>query len=319
METKIVYVVTSSEKDSYLEQTLMSVYSLRLHNPNEVVWLVTDKETENTLVGQRSLIRSYVDRVVSFEKPDGYSNKDMSRYLKTSLRNLIEGDFLFIDSDTVVCGPLAQIENFEGDICAVPDSHVPLKLYRSKNKILKRSALINWNVDEEQLYINSGVFFVRDTKFAQEFYRRWHEEWNESRKKGLVVDQASLNKVNMEFGYPIKELPGQWNCQVCENGIVFLHNAVIIHYFASGADLGVESAFLLHNKTYAQLIKESGSIGEEIKQILANPYAAFTTRNMLVTGSTIDFYQTQVYWLYTHHPKIFMFFEKLLNLIRRNK
>jgi hypothetical protein len=42
MKTKIVYVVTSDETDVYLKQALLSVFSLRKHNPNAYAELVVD-------------------------------------------------------------------------------------------------------------------------------------------------------------------------------------------------------------------------------------------------------------------------------------
>jgi hypothetical protein len=52
MKTKIVHVVVSDETDIFLEQALLSIFSLRKHNPNSLVELVIDQkrsEFKNTL------------------------------------------------------------------------------------------------------------------------------------------------------------------------------------------------------------------------------------------------------------------------------
>ena len=64
MNTKIVYVVASDETDFYLEQTLLSVFSLRKHNPDAYVELVVDQDTDTTITGKKGEILKYVDNKV---------------------------------------------------------------------------------------------------------------------------------------------------------------------------------------------------------------------------------------------------------------
>jgi len=63
MNTTIVYILTSSDKDIYIEQLWLSLYSLRLHNPEVRVVLLTDDSTEVSLVGDRAKIRQYLSEV----------------------------------------------------------------------------------------------------------------------------------------------------------------------------------------------------------------------------------------------------------------
>lgn len=47
MKTKIIYVLVSNENDCYLEQALVSIYSLRLYNPDEICfYLLMKKQVE---------------------------------------------------------------------------------------------------------------------------------------------------------------------------------------------------------------------------------------------------------------------------------
>jgi hypothetical protein len=47
MKTKIIYVLVSNENDCYLEQALVSIYSLRLYNPDaNVFYLLMKKQVE---------------------------------------------------------------------------------------------------------------------------------------------------------------------------------------------------------------------------------------------------------------------------------
>jgi cellulose synthase/poly-beta-1,6-N-acetylglucosamine synthase-like glycosyltransferase len=60
MKTKIVYVLTSNEKDLLLEQLLLSLYSLKYHNPTADVYLVVDQDTFSSIKGCRTLIEEHL-------------------------------------------------------------------------------------------------------------------------------------------------------------------------------------------------------------------------------------------------------------------
>ena len=53
MKTKIVYTVVSDETDIFIEQALLSIFSLRKHNPNAYVELVIDSLTNESTKGKR--------------------------------------------------------------------------------------------------------------------------------------------------------------------------------------------------------------------------------------------------------------------------
>ena len=63
MKTKIIYVLVSNENDCYLEQALVSIYSLRLYNPDANLLLLVDEETSRTLENGIRKLRSEERRV----------------------------------------------------------------------------------------------------------------------------------------------------------------------------------------------------------------------------------------------------------------
>lgn len=64
MTTKIVYVLTSTEEDTYLEQTLISVYSARMYNQDATIIVVTDQRTMSGLKGRRTEIKKYLSDII---------------------------------------------------------------------------------------------------------------------------------------------------------------------------------------------------------------------------------------------------------------
>ena len=122
MNTKVVYVLVSNKNDYYVEMLQLSLYSLRIFHPDDIVEVVMDEKTYSRLVKQKHRLLADVKPIV-VEIPKEYSLMQRSRYLKTRLREIIVGDFLYLDTDTVVAGPLGEVDHFSGVIAAVWDNH----------------------------------------------------------------------------------------------------------------------------------------------------------------------------------------------------
>ena len=104
--TKYLFVLTSSPKDFFCEQTLVAIASLRCHNPNAFVTLLTDDRTAESLMGKRAVLKEAVDELKVLSLDEKLSPMQRSRYLKTVMRNEVDGDFLYMDSDIAVVGNL---------------------------------------------------------------------------------------------------------------------------------------------------------------------------------------------------------------------
>ena len=104
----VVYCLTSSGGDLYEAMTRVSLATLRLTNPSARVTIACDQQTHQALQVSSSQLFHEADALCDFSAPDGpptYRN----RYVKTQLGRLIDGPFLFLDSDTVVRKPLAPL------------------------------------------------------------------------------------------------------------------------------------------------------------------------------------------------------------------
>ena len=177
MKTKIVYVVVSDTTDIYLEQALLSVFSLRKHNPNAYVELVVDQDTNTTIAEKRGEILKYIDNKVVINVPEEYNKVCRSRWIKTSLRQHIQGNFLFIDTDTLVTDCLDDIDSFDGEMGAVKDQHVLVGKNRGVKKLQINAERDGWIWSETLAYYNSGVMYVKDSPFTHKFYQTWHNKW----------------------------------------------------------------------------------------------------------------------------------------------
>ncbi len=299
MKTKIVYSVVSDYSDIYLEQTIVSIYSLRVHNPNAKVILVVDEQTNDTISGKRAKILEYVSEKIVIKNLNNLTKRQRSRFIKTSLRKYIIGDYLFIDSDTIVTSSLNDIDLLDLPIAAVKDRHFFLYNHRCKKDIYKYAKIIDWQIgDNDHVYFNSGVFYAKDVFVVHEFYQTWHDFWKDGCKKGIDYDQPSLGKTNALFDNIVGELDGVWNCQVLTNGLPFLYNAKILHYFNSNLKYNKCYSFALSDKDIYMNIKLLGDLSNDVKQRIVNAKSEFRVDSEIIGGSMVDFQYTFTYILF---------------------
>lgn len=315
MKTKIVYVLSSDDNDYYLEQTYLSVYSLRQRNNDVHVVLVVDQRTDATLKGGRERIIDLFSEKVVVNVPNQYNKAQTSRYLKTSLGNSLTGggNYLYIDSDTVIADSLDGIDSFGGDIGAVLDCHSIIGVHVSRKSIRKKASIVGWKADDHVKYFNSGVMFVRDNDISHRLYEEWHHAWKENLAKTKnYADQPTLALANEKMGYPIQELDGSWNCQILY-GIPYLHNSKIIHYLGTHVQRRFSpiQSYKLSSQEIFKEIKETGTISSEVRKLLDNPRGAFNTPVRIAYKNEIPLLASSLAFICIRSKRVF----KLLNAI----
>ena len=305
MNTKIVYVITSDNSDLLLEQVYLSLYSLRKYNPDAYVEIVVDGKTNDTLVGLRGNLMASINDKIVIETPEGYDKKQTSRWLKTQLRNIVKGDYLFIDTDTVICDSLADIDTLGYDIAAVPDLHLPIGQCQNRQNLKRNARVYGWSYFDDLLYFNSGVMFVKDNEVTHSFYDCWHENWKNSLKlTGNCLDQPPLALTNESKSYLIKELEGIWNCQISTNGLPYLQQAKIIHYCGYSSKY-VSRAFEFYNQSICSNIKEYGMLSKESMNLVRNARSAFSEPCQIAAHEDVDLLWNDLYRLYHIFPKFY--------------
>lgn len=290
---KYLYVLTSDDTDYYLEQALLSMTSLRLQMSNAHISLLTDTTTEAGLNGKRSEIRNICNELISVDVDERFNKTACSRWLKTSMRQHIKGDFLYIDCDTIIAGDLSFLDTIMNmDVGAVFDSHgklshkkrrKPFSVFRMQNLHLKLGFTSITNSD---IYFNGGVIFCKDCAMGYKFFSEWHRLWLHCFEKGVATDQQSLNQANYNLGNIIIELDGEWNYQVMAHGSTrYLSTAKIIHYFR----ISNKKPYLFANQDIYKSIKVTGSVSQELKNMLAYSKSSFSPDTELRLLNEITF------------------------------
>ncbi len=290
MRTKAVYVVTCLPKDYYFEQLVLSAFSLHYHNPDmETIVVMDDITASNISEKRQSHLIPSITEVIVRELPKHLNMMERSRFLKTSLRQIIKGDFIFIDTDTIITEDLSDLDNIAHSVSAVPDKHVCIGEHSGASRILSLAKKFGWDAQKDSNYFNSGVLLVKDDSTSKELFEKWHYHWRTGLEKYHVsIDQPSLALANQECGNPIVELSGIYNCQIVENGIRFLHHSKIIHYFASNINKW-PAPYLFRNPQLYNEIREKG-ITEEIIEKVRNAKSQFADKTLILGGDLCDCY-----------------------------
>ena len=269
MRTKLVYVLTCAPEATYIEQALISIWSARYHHPDASIVLLVDNKTHNLLIGRRAEILNYVSecKVINFD--DDSTMMYRSRYIKTKVRSLVDGDILFLDSDTIINGSLAEIDDCSYDVAAVFESNLPISQFYPSlyDSLAENARKIGWNPEEEQHYFSSGVIYAKDTLAAHVLFEKWHNNWQQGLSLDIRIDQPSLAKANIECGRLIQPIENKWNC------IMFTHprwaeDALVLHFAAYR-----NMSFLFSNRVL-RYIKENG-LTDYIKYYILHPTQSY--------------------------------------------
>lgn len=259
MKTKLVYVLTCNPESTYIEQALISIYSARYWNQDSYIVLIVDNKTNELLVEKRGEILDYISEKIVIFFDDERSMHYRSRWLKTKVRELIEGDFLFIDCDTICCKSLSNIDFVEEHMVAVPESNLLISDFNKSmlDQVSKYAKIVGWNIDYEEIYYSSGVIFAKDTELVHRFYNIWHNKWIELLEQGINIDQPTFAYANIMCDHIIKLMPNSYNAILfTENSE--LRDAHILHISAYR-----NSSFLFNKKTL-NFIRNNGLLRNEV-------------------------------------------------------
>lgn len=321
MRTKIVYVLTSTPKDHYTEQLLLSLHSLRKFNPDAYVILLTEQVTASSLINDRSTVLEFVSECKIIDVPEKFDMLRKSRQLKTTMREHVQGDFLYIDCDTIITASLAEIDNVESVMAGVPDYHYDTigDVY-DPSGIMEPCSSFGLETNPSMTYINGGVLFVKDKEITHHLFSLWNKYWLNGLNKGVALDQPSLTKANYELDCPISILDGIWNCQMPGKFLPYLHNAKILHYFSiKGEQADNVFKICFEVESFWRDIKSNGLTKEQLDVLSENAKSMFSKNTLVYAGTNLEITNSKLFEfiskLYYNHHRWFLFVNKIASKI----
>lgn len=316
MKATIVYALISTPEDFYLEENLISLYSLRIHDKSSKVVLLTDEPTACHIKSHCVNIMDYVNELRVVNVPKEYNNTERSRYLKTNLSKFIEGDFLYIDGDTVIADNLDEIESYEGDILQVADGNGKLIL-EENSRTESLFKMLNWGSCVGRPFFNCGFMYVRNNERTRRVYEQWYKRWQESKCDKNCQDQPPYVKACLDTNIMVTRIPDVWNCQIRAHGFYCIGEAKVIHPFAGLSD----SLFLIYEKSVMDEIRKNGFVSKEIIEMINHPRIAFKRNILVLDHSEKVFLDSFFHAFFRNHFQLFVkinsFFIWIYNIIHK--
>ena len=308
MKTKFVYVLVSSDNDIYLEQAWVSIFSLRHFNKDAEVVIICDDRTSSRITERcPEEFREMVGEIVSVPFADTVSNTERSRWLKTNIRKLIDGDFLFLDTDTIITDSLDEVDEFDFNVGMVYSWHCKM-MDRPDSAILLKKVkdLFNVELKADTDFFNSGVIYCKDTEKSHLLFNKWHDYWlmTKDKPKG-VRDQTSLVVTVNEIG-GVHAMSGDYNCQPVYS-MKYIATAKIVHFFNLKWAKREWSPFC--SDVFYQEIKKDGYISDNKKELILKCRSTFYAPTMCILGDDINIWRSSIFKMlrniYSNHKLIY--------------
>ncbi len=249
------YVATSRDNPQMLTMAHVASLTLkRVHHDARII-LLADKPTERLIDEAYPALRKDISElaVVDSGIKDAAAS---SRYLKTKMRVLLDGDLLFLDIDTLILRELNPLWEHDATICGIHDDNNLGGVF--ERRLTEGFAALRWPAPVEP-YLNSGVMFWRDNAQGRQLGEAWHRYWQESRSVMGDTDQPALHRAMVETGVELKLLGQDYNQKVRDKPGI-LRQPAILHYETRSA---LHSRHTLINHLMRQLA-DTGSISDQM-------------------------------------------------------
>jgi hypothetical protein len=165
-----VFSLTTTGTDIYAAMTRLAIASLRQSNPCLAVVVACDERSLAALKAAASPLLREADRWQAVEVPPGCATF-RNRHVKTRLRELIDGKFLFLDSDLFIRGPHYWLFELDADVAAVPGASAPAPAAAASGRMPRSSPR---STGRSTAALHDGVSLFTTHLAGPLFARTWH-------------------------------------------------------------------------------------------------------------------------------------------------
>jgi len=226
----ICFVLAAKNLGLYADMAAVAVLAVRRLHPQARTILVTDEPTARAIDHGNHALGNIVSEVIV--QPTGADDPIVSsRHLRTVLRQLVKGDYLYLDNDAIAVRPLDWGWPEGADLALARDWNKRGIHPDALPVIENLRARLGWEFLPDP-YLNNGVIFVRDTSAAHDFYTEWHRRWRQALSLGIRQDQMPFNSVIAAGFATVAILPDRDNWAT-QSTAMRRGRARIFHFFAS--------------------------------------------------------------------------------------
>ena len=306
-QPRFCYVLTTTGRDTFADMTYASAMFLRQVHPEAEVICLCDAPSHRALEASQHSLLEVVDRTQSVETLDG-SPGYRNRFVKTQMRQVVEGDFVYLDADTLVVRHVDEMLACTAPMGAIANHSSagdPAEIPSDERSIIE---MMGWPLPR-QSYINGGVLLLRDCETTRRFGGLWHNKWLELTRHGQYRDQPSLNSALTDSGIDFDLLDSRFNGQINERPNLAATPVAIWHFYYSQSgcpDYQVPKTML--DEAIARFHDTGRLTVDDVREISQWPYPWRTptvldrwfVRRRVLHRDDLPPYSTARYWLAGH-------------------
>lgn len=228
----VLYSLTADNvSHHFIGMTRLSALSVSLRSPGARIVVFVDGQTHAAVAD--ALSRAFAGlaelRIVDVEDALPTTR---NRCIRTQLRMLWDGPFLYLDGDTLIRADLKAIFDDAAsgafDLAAVANHNDPAMAAPANEIAMMRAC--GWTAPTGP-YLNAGVQFWADTPKSRKAGRLYHDSWRTLvRVTGRGNDQQAFNHAVDASGATVRLLPGSYNAQL-ESRMKPAFDAKVWHFF----------------------------------------------------------------------------------------
>ncbi len=279
-----LYILVWRPGESYADITQLSMSFLREIHPEAQMLLLTDPETASALQDAEHPLLSLTDRLIVSDVPHMESSI-RSWYLKSRMRRLVQGDFVFLDADTIIRQPLNELFQLDAPI-AMAENHslrFPENFPKMEKVVYERNG---WSLPANGHYLNSGVIYWKDNEDAHRLSNIWEQLWDTSLSNGYGYDQTALNVAIEQSGVSFQVLDDRYNAQIRPNHEAGV-DASVWHFYETDRRWFPEDWFSLGK---SRISHGQGIDTQFLRQVIASrtPYPIEESRSVSAMIAYLD-------------------------------
>jgi hypothetical protein len=253
-----------------------------------------------------------IDRAEPVETPDappGFCN----RFVKTRMRQVLDGDFVYFDADTLVMDRIDEMLSCPAPMAGVADCGVPVD--QSGIDIFSRSVFesMNWQLPR-RTFINGGVLLLRDCEPTRRFGVLWHDKWLAWSRLGRHTDQQALNSALTDSGIDYSVLDYRFNGQLNGRPSICRGPVSVWHFYASQSDRHLDVPRTVQDEAIARFRAQGRLTPDVINELRRWPYPWQTptvldrwfVRRFVLCKDNLSGDCIARYWLAGHRRKAVM-------------
>jgi len=209
----VCYAIATGGNRLYADLVTISALSVRRIYPGCKITVLTDDKSLPNISNELQQLADAGAQIRSLGKFDGNA-RYRSRFVKTQVRNALDGDLLYLDADTAVVREFDDLFDCTAPFSAAIDRNRAHPAGGFPDWVTADFDRLGWR-HPTRLYLNAGVIFWRDCAAARALGKLWHENWlRYSATVNNPADQPAFNHSIASLGLEPKILLDEFNARV---------------------------------------------------------------------------------------------------------